>query len=73
MIVDLGDFLRNRRDRGQKWPTRELIYQWKFFNYFRFADECVRTLGTKKILIDEEGFERWLKHSTSKDQEGKNV
>ena len=52
---------------------KKIESEWKFFNYFQFADECVRTLGTKKILIDEEGFERWLKHSTNKDQERKNV
>lgn len=70
MIVSLGDFLKKRNDRGEKWPSRELIYQWKFFNYFRFGDECVRTLGSK-ILIDEEGFDRWLKKSTSGDSEAR--
>ena len=70
MIVSLGDFLKKRNDRGEKWPSRELIYQWKFFNYVRFGDECVRTLGSK-ILIDEEGFDRWLKKSTSGDSEAR--
>ena len=72
MLISLGDFLRKRNDRGEKWPSRELIYQWKFYNYFHFSDECVRTLGSK-ILIDEEGFERWLVNNASRDQEGKNV
>lgn len=72
MIVSLGDFIKKRNDRGEKWPSRELIYQWKFFNYFGFANECVRTLGSK-ILIDEESFECWLKKSTNNSNEVKNV
>jgi hypothetical protein len=59
MIKSLGDFLKNRRDRGENWPTRGLVYQWKFWNYYSFADACVRTIGSK-ILIDEEAFDRWL-------------
>lgn len=71
-MIALGDFLRKRNDRGEKWPSRQLIYQWKFWNYFQFADECVRTLGSKKILIDEEAFELWLQKNAQKSG-GKNV
>ena len=66
-MIALGDFLRKRNDRGEKWPSRELIYQWKFWNYFQFADECIRTLGdSRKILIDETAFESWLKKNAQK-------
>lgn len=67
-MLSLGDFIRKRSNRGEKWPTKELIYQWKYWNYFQFADECIRMLGSK-ILIDEDAFEVWLKKNSHKTQE----
>ena len=64
MIKSLGDFLQKRRDRGEQWPTRGLVYQWKFSNYYNFGDACVRKMG-KKILIDEEAFDSWLANTAS--------
>ena len=60
MLKSLKDFIQNRKDRGENWPTRGLVYQWKFKNFHNFNDICLRLLGTK-ILIDENAFEAWLK------------
>ncbi len=61
MILTLKDFLQKRRDRGENWPSRGMVYQ-KIFYDDRFAKACIRRLG-KKIFVDEEGFNSWLSDS----------
>lgn len=66
MLVSLTDFLKMRSDRGEKWPSRECIYQWKFFNFCGFVDSgAVRTFGTRKLLVDPIAFEEWLKKASA--------
>lgn len=64
MLVPLGDFLRQRKDKNINWPTKEIVYIWNHANYYGFRDRCVRKLS-RKILINEHEFDNWLESSTS--------
>lgn len=66
----LKDFLNNRKARGHEWPTKSLIYSWRFFNFHGFNERCVSALG-RKLFIDEEAFESWLIEAMNNPQQEK--
>lgn len=58
-LRQIRDVLEARKQNGDSWPTRGLIYSWKFFNYKGFCDRCIRRFG-RKLLVDTEQFDSWL-------------
>lgn len=58
------DLLQKRSERGENWPSRGMLYQWRFSNFFGFSEKCVRYLG-RKMLIDEVAFNDWLEQNAT--------